>query len=107
SFRDYVMDRKVFDIPQHPGRPWMGPMNSWFNQLFWITDETGRVACDCLRLERIETDLSDYFGRRMNVPRRNVTSTRIDYRRMYDDALAEAVAEMFRDDIEYFGFGFE
>ena len=61
TFEDYVRDQKQLLIPRHPERPWMGPMNSWFNHLEWISDENKDVVCDCLRLEHIDDDLSDYF----------------------------------------------
>ena len=85
----------------------MGPLSSWFNQLEWIQDENGNIACDCLRLEHIEEDISAYFGKQIKLPRINQTKKRYDYRSMYTDELIDIVAETFRDDIEYFGFSFE
>jgi hypothetical protein len=85
----------------------MGPLSSWFNQLEWIRNRDGKVVCDCLRLEQVNEDLSAYFGRRMSVPRENVTHASYDYRSMYNDELIEVVAELFREDIDYFGFEFE
>jgi hypothetical protein len=106
TFAEYVRDHKIFDVPEHPGKPWMGPMNSWFNQLEWIRDESGEVVCDCLRLEHLDEDMAAYFGRRFLMPHRNQTRLRRDYRTMYDDALIQIVADMFREDIRYFGFRF-
>jgi hypothetical protein len=107
SFEDYVRDQKIFDIPEHPGKPWMGPMNSWFNQLEWITDEDQIVRCDCLRLERLENDLEIYFGETVNVVRENRTKNRYDYKQLYTPKLIEAVGEIFQRDIDHFGFTFE
>jgi hypothetical protein len=107
SFADFVRDRKIFEIPEHPGQPWMGPMNSWFDHLEWIRDERGEVVCDCLRLEFLTEDISTYFGESIDLPHRNATKTKYDYRSMYDDDLAEIVANEFREDIEYFGFSFD
>ena len=106
SFADYVRDQRILPIPEHPGQPWMGPLSSWFNQLEWIRDERGLVACECLRLEHLEEDLAEYLGMRVRLIRSNVTETRYDYRAMYTDALAEVIADRFRDDIEHFGFDF-
>ncbi len=36
-----------------------------------------------------------------------MTQSRYDYRSMYTDELAEIVARLFRDDIDYFGFTFD
>jgi len=107
TFEDFVTDHRIFEIPEHPGQPWMGPMNSWFNHLEWITNERGDVVCDCLRLEHLDQDLSEYFRESISLPRKNITRQRYDYRRMYTDSLAATVAELFEKDIEYFGFTFE
>lgn len=107
TFGDYVRDKKILPIPGHPGKPWMGPMNSWFNQLEWITDEQGNVACDSLRLEYLDEDLSAYFRKRILPKKRNVTRTSYDYREMYTSDLIEIVAQAFSEDIDYFGFDFE
>jgi hypothetical protein len=107
SFDEFVRQKRIFQIPEHPDQPWMGPLSSWFNQLEWIRDERGTVACDCLRLEHLEQDLSAYLGRPVPLRRRNVTQQRYDYRSMYTDDLAETVAQVFRDDIDYFGFTFD
>jgi hypothetical protein len=107
SFADFVNDRKVLPIPEHPDQPWMGPLSSWLDQLEWICDEKGRVVCDCLRMEHLQEDLENYLARRLELPKRNVTKERFDYRAMYTDELAERVAEYFRRDIQYFGFEFD
>jgi hypothetical protein len=107
SFEDFVRDRKVFDIPEHPGQPWMGPLSSWLNHLEWIQDEEKKVVCDCLRLEHLNEDISAYFGDDIELPRKNATKETYDYRRMYSDRLVEIVASTFKEDIRYFGFTFE
>ena len=85
----------------------MGPLSSWLNQLEWIRDESGAVVCDCLRMEALEDDLATYFGRRIQLKATNITRQKYDYRSMYDDGLAELVADLFRDDIAHFGFSFD
>ena len=102
DFDQYVRDMMLFEIPQHPGMPWMGPMTSWFNQLYWIIDSSGKVVCDCLRLEHLNEDLGIYLG--AQVPKINASSA--DYRKMFTDETVELVAHKFADDIEYFGFSF-
>lgn len=107
SFSDFVQDQKIFEIPRHPGKPWMGPLSSWFNQLEWIKDKSGEVKCDCLRLECIDHDLSVYFNSPIVAPNQNKTKVDYDYRVLYTDELVEKVAEIFSEDIEYFGFTFK
>ena len=48
TFEDFVRERKVFQIPNHPDQPWMGPLNLWFNQLELTRYEENLVVCDCL-----------------------------------------------------------
>lgn len=107
SFADYVRDQRILPIPRHPEQPWMGPLSSWFDQLEWLRDENGRVACECLRLEHLERDLSSYLGREVHLIRSNVTEARYDYRAMFTDELVDIVARKFAADIDHFGFSFE
>jgi hypothetical protein len=107
TFSDFVRKREIVPIPKHPNQPWMGPLSSWFNQLDWIRDESGKVACDCLRMERLDEDLPRYLNRTVKLRDTNVTKGRYDYRSMYTDELAEIVSRVFRDDIDHFGFSFD
>jgi len=107
TFADHVREQRILPIPEHPGKPWMGPLSSWFNQLEWLRDERGAIACDCLRMEHLEEHLAAYLKRRIRLRRKNATRTPYDYRAMYADELAEIVARLFRDDVEYFGFSFD
>lgn len=107
TFAEFVKQRPIFPIPGHPDQPWMGPLNSWLNQLEWIRDANGNVACTCIRMEHLEDDLQGYLNRSIRFERRNVTRSRYDYRAMYTDELAEIVGHYFKDDIDYFGFTFD
>lgn len=107
SFEDFVRDQKIFTIPRHPEQPWMGPLSSWFNQLEWLRDKNGQPACDCLRLEYADKDLSAYFGEKIVLPRKNVSREKYSYQAMYTPQLIDMVAGLFKDDIDYFGFDFD
>jgi len=107
TFDEFVHQRKILPIPEHPGQPWMGPLSSWFNQLEWIRDERGSVVCDCLRMEKLDEDLPAYLGHALTLNQRNVSRSRQDYRAMYSDELAGIIEHIFREDIDYFGFTFD
>ena len=107
SFTDFIQERKIFDIPDHLGKPWMGPMNSWFNQLEWLTDHQGQIACECLRLEHLNDDMSRLFERSITIPKANQTEYKYDYRALYNDKSIKLIADVFSEDIEHFGFTFE
>ena len=51
--------------------------------------------------------MSAFFGEKIVLPRKNVTTSSADYRSMYTDELIDIVAKTFKRDIEYFGFSFE
>lgn len=107
TFEQFVRERRIIDIPAHPGQPWMGPLNSWFNQRDWVCDEQGKLVCDCLRFEFLNSDINDYFNSWLLLPDKKVSAKRYDYRSMYTDELAEIVAEVFREDVDFFGFRFD
>jgi hypothetical protein len=107
TFADFVKEQRFLPIPEHPGQPWMGPLSSWFNQLEWIRDDTGVIRCVCMRFECLNDDLRSFLGRPIELGRRNVTRNKYDYRSMYSDELAEIVANLFREDVEHFGFSFD
>jgi len=107
SFERFVKDKKIFSGKSAPAHPWLGPLNSWFNQLFWIEDEDSNVKCDCLRFETLSDDLSAYFEEKLELPANNVTTNAVDYRTLYTSKLVDDVAEFFADDIAHFDFDFE
>jgi len=106
SFEEYVRERRVFSIPGSPDRLW--PLSLWIDQVDWITDRTGHVVGDCLRLEALDEELSTYLGRRIRVGRSDATRSRpYDYRAMYSERTIQLVADAFVRDIKHFGFDFE
>jgi Sulfotransferase family len=78
----------------------------------YLTDLSGRIIVDFIgRYERLQEDF-DAVCRRTGVPprvlpHRRQAKDRSDYRRYYDAATAELVAEHFRPDIEAFGYAFD
>ena len=84
------------------------------NQLDWLTDENGEVLVDyVIKLEDQETAVREINERtdgrlalesvRLNS---NPNSTADSYRDMYSPTTRERVAEVFRRDIEFFGYEF-
>lgn len=107
DFDQFVRDQAIFDLKAYPGMPWMGPMTSWYNQLDWIVDEHGQPVCDCLRFEKLNADLSRYFGSNIIIPNVNITETSYDYRAMYTDETNQIIRDTFAKDIQHFGFEFD
>ena len=57
--------------------------------------------------QKHDAAFAEFFGEQLNIPRKNTTQTHLDYRSMYDDKLAEIVAQTFDRDISHFGFSFD
>ena len=84
------------------------------NQLDWITDETGRIAVDCVyKIEEIDRGIDEVRERtngriNLEVLRRNVNSRSKSetYRDLYDDATRQLIARHFEKDIDTFKYVF-
>ncbi len=76
----------------------------------YVTDATGTERCRAfVRLEHLEQDLAPveaHLGFELQVPRANASSRDGDYRRYYDDSLAEALSVMCQTDIHRFAYTF-
>src|SRR5688500_3292920 len=75
-----------------------------------VDDDGELLANEVGRVEQMQESY-DRVCARIGIPTRaldkvNATSPRGDYRRFYDDKLAEGVAELYRRDLELFGYGF-
>jgi len=86
----------------------MGERTTW-NQLDFVTDRAGAMLVDFVgRYEALSRDMAhvrERLGLEHDLPHVN-RSSHDDYRRYYDDALRDVVAERFRRDIEAFGYAF-
>ena len=84
------------------------------NQLDWMVDEAGSPLVDyVLRLEDLESGLHDINSRtdgRLDLVQKhlnhNPTSTSTSYRTVYSDRARAIIEEVFRRDIEFFGYEF-
>jgi hypothetical protein len=101
TFKDYFKIREMFqDVPY----TWLHAVENFWPQIEYMTinDE---VKCDVLRFEHYDEDLNKYMGI-TGLPHRN-KMTQDDYRTYYDDELIQLVADIYKKDIDYFGFDFD
>ena len=75
-----------------------------------VGDQGELLADDVGRVEQMQESY-DRLCARIGIPSRaldkvNATSPRGDYRRYYDDTLVQGVADLYRRDLELFGYGF-
>jgi hypothetical protein len=81
-------------------------------QKAFVVGRDGSLIVDrVLRYETLGPEFSalsrGIFGEEVALPRRNVSASRRDYRHYYDDASAEFIARLYKDDIGLFGYKFE
>ena len=102
SFKDFLEERH-----EYSGLPyfWHRAIRGWYPQKDYVTDEDGIIQCDVLRLE--SNDVKEYLGLGNELRRRGVSNRGEDYREFYDSECYDIVTEWYREDIEFFGFGFE
>lgn len=87
---------------------WHRAVSGWYPQTDYVTDESGGIAVDILRQERLSSEMQTYLGFSGALERRNTsTSSRADYRDLYTDRTIRIVADWYAADIERFGFDFD
>ena len=89
-----------------PDYYWKHPYDQWAMQSDWITIGN-KITCDVLRYENIQEDLNEYFGKEIELEKRNVGVYNKHYIEYYTEEQKQKVADWFRMDIEYWGFSFE
>lgn len=104
AFEAFLETRHTFG-----NRPffWHRAVAGWYEQLDYVTDETGDIPVLLLRHEALDEDIPRFLS--MAAPaRQNVSGVKAPhYRDVYTDAARKVVADWYSNDIEHFGFGFE
>ena len=82
------------------------------SQLRFVAGRDGRILVDrVLRFERLAEDFVEVsrhiFGAEVSLPNVNVAKDATPFRAFYDEAGRALIAEMYRDDIEAFGYRFD
>lgn len=80
---------------------WLNATTNFFCQKDYIDDRT-----HCLRFEHYENETINYLGLTDSIKKLNTTK-RQDYVEYYDDKLIQRVADIYKDDIDYFDFDFD
>ena len=81
------------------------------HQHFFVTDENGALLTDAFgRVEQMQASY-DAIAARLGLPTTALekvnSSPRADYRGYYDQELIDGVAELYRRDLDLFGYDFE
>ncbi|MGD8854371.1 MAG: sulfotransferase family 2 domain-containing protein, partial [Gammaproteobacteria bacterium] len=104
SFTDWVRSTYVDRDPRYHDWPKM-----FLPQLEWLTDEKGEVAVDFIgRFENLQNDFDKICAAinidRQVLPHENRSREDKSYRSYYDSETKAVVEEIFKPDIEFFGY---
>ena len=105
SFEAFLEERHEWGGKEYM---WHRAIRGWYPAFDHVSDENGKIQCDCLRFEHLENDLCRYF----NIPKmtrpRNVTGlNRGNYMDIYNKKTIQIVADWYEKDIATWGFDFD
>lgn len=102
SFPEYLQIRHKFkDVPY----TWLHAVESFWSQKSYIVDHNDQVKADVLRFEEYDHDVARYLG--VKVTEKANQMKKDDYRKYYISDTYDIVADIYKEDIEYFDFEFE
>ena len=104
SFEEFLEERHLYGERDFY---WHSAARGWGQQIEYVVDETGLIACDLLRFESLDADLSIYLEYVVNVPRVNSSNNTRDYRSFYNSRSIQIVADWYAADIKTFRFDFD
>ena len=89
-----------------------GEKNCFYNQLDYITDESGKIIVDFIgRYENLNEDFKKICGvinlPQVGLPHIRHKSKHVHYSAYYDSEIRDIVSERYKKDIEFFGYKFE
>jgi len=84
---------------------WHRAVRGWFDQLDYVTDDSGAIRCKILRFEDINNELCQYFKLAAMTGPRNVTAYGNGVG-VYTKQTAQIVADWHKKDIEKWGYEF-
>ena len=96
-------DRDHVKSAKHSLRQW----NSSDTQLSWIKDERGRIACKWFRMESDLEEVEKICQCSMKSKNERTATNHGHYSLYYDDELRDRIGDVFKEDIETFGYEFE
>ncbi|TYC79821.1 hypothetical protein FMN63_00800 [Stappia sp. BW2] len=87
---------------------WHRASLGWYPQTDYVVDETGEVAVNILRQEKLGPELANYLGAEDTLEKRNISRNAFaNQREFYTDRNIGIVADWYESEIELFGFDFD
>lgn len=79
-------------------------------QYWYVCDDSGQIIVDYIgkleKLNEVSEVVSKKLGRELIIPELNKSDRKTDYRSYFDEETKEIVAELYRKDIQLFGYDF-
>ena len=105
SFEAFLEERHKWGSEEYM---WHRAVRGWYPAFDHVSDDAGRVRCDIIRFENLNTDLCRYFNLTEMSKARNVTAVNQGtYRDVYNDKTIQTVADWYKKDIEHWGYDFD
>lgn len=105
SFEAFLEERHKWGNEKYM---WHRAVRGWYPAFDHVSDDSGRVRCDIIRFENLNTDLCRYFNLVEMSAARNVTAiNKGTYRDVYTDKTIQIVADWYKKDIEHWGYDFD
>ena len=87
---------------------WHSATRGWYCALDYVTDSDGKLVCDMLSFENLDSDLCDFFALQSPPKRRNITGLGDGkYRDIYNKKTIQIIADWYKKDIDMFGYDFD
>lgn len=105
SFEAFLEERHKWGSEEYM---WHRAVRGWYPAFDHVSDDAGRVRCDIIRFENLNTDLCRYFNLTEMSKARNVTAVNQGtYKDVYNDKTIQVVADWYKKDIEHWGYDFD
>ena len=87
---------------------WHRAVRGWYPAFDHVTDKNGKIRCDIMRLENLNSDICAYLKIPEMTRRRNVTALNEgSYKDIYTKQTIQIVADWYQKDIDTWGFDFD
>jgi hypothetical protein len=103
SFEKWM--KVTFELYNEVPYTWLSAHENWWSQKSYLVDTNDNFVSDVLRLENYDNDVKKYFS--VQFHKTNVAKDSTKYTEVYDDRLIQFVADVMKEDIDFFGFDFD
>ena len=104
GFKRFIDDRHMYmELPF----VWHRASINWTPQNDYVVNEHGLIAVDCLRHESLDIELPTYLGISAIGHINGSKPQDLDWRDFFDHRTIQTIGDVFKKDLEMFGFDFD